>query len=68
MSTTGKASPTAGEAKAVNSHELEQLAGRRLARAYVPFQRYTRRFDPEEGLAKGTIFPELYIPYRAPEK
>lgn len=35
----------------------------RLARAYVPMQIYTRRFSPMEGLARGTIFPELVSPY-----
>ncbi|MGI6574408.1 MAG: spore coat associated protein CotJA [bacterium] len=34
-----------------------------LARAYVPFQQYTRLFEPLEGLEKGTIFPELFRPY-----
>ncbi|WP_406676260.1 spore coat associated protein CotJA [Moorella sp. ACPs] len=34
-----------------------------LARAYVPWQRFTSRWDPGEGLARGTIFPELYRPY-----
>ena len=36
----------------------------RLARAYVPFQIFTERLNPMEGLMKGTIFPELYFPYR----
>ncbi|WP_338823209.1 hypothetical protein MHOCP_14340 [Moorella humiferrea] len=35
-----------------------------LARAYVPWQRYTNRWDPMEGLARGTIFPELFSPYQ----
>lgn len=39
----------------------------RLARAYVPFQQYTRRFEPFDGLMRGTIFPELYLPYRPKE-
>ncbi|NPV25848.1 MAG: spore coat associated protein CotJA [Firmicutes bacterium] len=34
-----------------------------LARAYVPFQVYTNRFEPIEGLRRGTIFPELVRPY-----
>lgn len=33
-----------------------------LARAYVKIQQYTRRLTPMEGLQKGTIFPELYMP------
>ncbi|MFW6034754.1 MAG: spore coat associated protein CotJA [Halothermotrichaceae bacterium] len=36
----------------------------RLAHAYVPFQRYTENFPPEKALRKGTLFPELYMPYR----
>ncbi|MDD2422552.1 MAG: spore coat associated protein CotJA [Heliobacteriaceae bacterium] len=35
-----------------------------LAHAYVPWQHYTPPFfSPAEGLAKGTIFPELWQPY-----
>lgn len=34
-----------------------------LARAYVPFQKLCSIFDQEEGLIKGTIFPELVSPY-----
>ncbi|HHY92972.1 MAG TPA: spore coat associated protein CotJA [Firmicutes bacterium] len=44
---------------------LQQL---RLARAYVPFQMYTTRFEPLEALRRGTIFPELYMPYRPRER
>jgi hypothetical protein len=40
----------------------------RLARAYIPFQRYGRLWSPAEGLARGTIFPDLYSPYVAKEK
>ncbi|MCL2323165.1 MAG: spore coat associated protein CotJA [Oscillospiraceae bacterium] len=39
-----------------------------LAQAYVPFQKMNRLFSPEEGLRKGTIFPELYKPYRPHKK
>ncbi|MGE5544694.1 MAG: spore coat associated protein CotJA [Bacillota bacterium] len=34
-----------------------------LARAYIKDQQYTKRYSPMEGLQKGTIFPELYMPY-----
>ena len=34
-----------------------------LARAYVPIQRYNKQYSPEDGLERGTIFPELYRPY-----
>lgn len=43
----------------------EMNNGPRLARAYIPFQVYTQRLNPMEGLKKGTIFPELYFPYHA---
>lgn len=39
-----------------------------LARAYVPFQRLNQVFEPREALMKGTLFPELYMPYMKKEK
>ncbi|MGE5558373.1 MAG: spore coat associated protein CotJA [Bacillota bacterium] len=48
---------------------MEQMnAGIKLARAYVPFQMYRDRFDPDEGLTKGTIFPELYSVYEKSDR
>jgi len=38
-----------------------------LARAYIIPQRYQKVLSPQEGLRKGTIFPELIRPYR-PER
>jgi hypothetical protein len=35
-----------------------------LARAFINIQRYHHRWEPMEGLFRGTIFPELYRPYR----
>jgi hypothetical protein len=35
-----------------------------LAEAYVPFQIYMNRWEPRKALMMGTIFPELYRPYR----
>ena len=35
-----------------------------LARAYVPYQQYSKNYSPEEALNKGTYFPELWKPYR----
>lgn len=40
----------------------------RLAAAYVPFQKFCGTYPPIEGLDKGTIFPELYSPYRGEHK
>lgn len=36
----------------------------KLARAYVPFQVMGKVYCPEEALDKGTLFPELYRPYK----
>lgn len=36
----------------------------KLARAYVPIQVMSRVYDPKEALKHGTLFPELYQPYR----
>lgn len=41
----------------------EMNSGLQLARAYIPSQVFTQRFSAMEGLSKGTIFPELYMPY-----
>lgn len=38
-----------------------------LAEAYVPPQVMGKIYGPKEALKKGTLFPELYIPYK-PEK
>lgn len=35
----------------------------RLGMAYVPSQRWQTTFDYETGFMKGTIFPELYMPF-----
>ncbi|HOB22588.1 MAG: spore coat associated protein CotJA [Firmicutes bacterium] len=35
----------------------------KLAQAYVPFQIFKQVLSPKEGLAAGTIFPELIRPY-----
>lgn len=39
------------------------LPGLKYGEAFVPPQKYARTWGPEEALAKGTIFPELYSPY-----
>lgn len=36
----------------------------RLATAFVPPQRFRESFNLSEALRKGTLFPELYMPYR----
>ena len=39
----------------------------RLARAYVPFQKYCGIMSPLESLMRGTAFAELFSPYRKRE-
>jgi hypothetical protein len=34
-----------------------------LAEAYIPMQKYVSSYPPEQGLRRGTIFPELDKPY-----
>ncbi len=36
----------------------------KLAHAYVPYQYLKNVFRPNEALCKGTLFPELYMPYK----
>lgn len=38
-----------------------------LARAYVPFQVMDKVYKPKEAMCKGTMFPELYMPYKEPK-
>ncbi len=35
-----------------------------LARAYVPYQVYQTHYDLNEAMKKGTLYPDLYQPYR----
>ncbi len=46
--------------------EKEHCPDRRLelAQAYIPFQNYGPRFEPMEALSKGTLFIDLYRPYK----
>lgn len=34
-----------------------------LAMAYVPMQQWCETYEPAEGLHRGTIFPELDLPF-----
>jgi hypothetical protein len=36
----------------------------RLAQAYVVVQKYISIYPPEEALKRGTVFPELDLPYK----
>lgn len=35
-----------------------------LARACVPFQKWNEIYSPSEALKKGTLYPDLYKPYK----
>lgn len=35
----------------------------RLARSYVPCQKFGQTYSPREALEKGTLFPDLFSPY-----
>ena len=39
-----------------------------LAMAYVPWQKWTEVYPYDEGLKKGTIFPDLYLPFEGKRK
>lgn len=39
---------------------LDQLP---LAMAYVPMQRFTQTYDSAQALQRGTIFPDLDLPF-----
>ncbi len=36
----------------------------KLAHAYVPYQMMDKVYSLEEALRRGTLFPELYMPYK----
>ena len=42
--------------------------GLKLAHAYVPYQVMNKVFSSKEALCKGTLFPELYMPYEVLKK
>ena len=41
----------------------DPLAGLPLAMAYVPWQHWCSTYEPAEGHRRGTIFPELDLPF-----
>ncbi len=40
----------------------QNLIFERVGYAYVPIQSFGETYSPEEGLERGTIFPELDLP------
>ena len=46
-----------------NSCNSDPLYGMPLAIGYVPWQKWCKTYEPCEGLANGTIFPELDLQF-----
>lgn len=49
--------------KNLNNCDCQLSSGCRLATAYVVFQELNQVFNQREALQRGTLFPELYMPY-----
>lgn len=44
------------------------IRGVRLAAAYIPYQKLCTLLSPENALKAGTLFPELFSPYKKMDK
>ncbi|MCR1933392.1 spore coat associated protein CotJA [Clostridium tepidum] len=44
---------------------LENLENCQLARAFICPQKFKRVYKVEKALQRGTLFPDLYSPYKA---
>lgn len=40
------------------------MGNMKLAHAYIPYQRYSDHYPLVEAFKKGTLYPELWMPYR----
>jgi hypothetical protein len=47
----------------LDNYMERMMANLPLAMAYVPFQRWNCVYEPCRALARGTIFPELDLPF-----
>lgn len=45
-------------------YDSDKINKMELAKAYVPFQKINQVYNSNEALRKGTLFPELYKPYK----
>ena len=41
----------------------DQITGMPIAMAYVPWQKWKQTYSLEQGISRGTIFPELDLPF-----
>lgn len=62
MDENGAPPSVAGEGCGDRSGSRWGLEGYPLAMAYAPLQNFTELYDPEKGLARGTIFSQLDLP------
>lgn len=46
-------------------HPGNNMRNMKLAHAYIPFQKYTENYPPETALNRGTLYPELWMPYNS---
>ena len=65
MDETPIAVPTAAcmRAQTENAFDNTYLGRLPLAMAYVPFQQWGNIYEPYRALQRGTIFPELDLPF-----
>lgn len=47
-----------------NVPEYQVNTNLKLAKAYIPYQQYRDLFSVQEALYRGTMFKELYRPYK----
>lgn len=46
-----------------NDFDMRTLGSLPLAMAYVPMQQWNSTYSPSEALERGTLFPELDLPF-----
>ena len=50
--------------RALNASMTAKTPQMQFAQAYVPFQAFNEIFPPDKAVMHGTVFPELYQPYK----
>lgn len=62
-SASGGASGSTNSSANVSGFDAMYLGSLPIAMAYTPMQQWKTTYSPEKGLARGTIFPELDLPF-----
>ena len=60
---SGEASGGTSESANVSGFDAMYLGSLPIAMAYTPMQQWKTTYSLEKGLAQGTIFPELDLPF-----